>query len=147
MRVKKRKKRYYVPLIVAILLITAATGYMYLRGPVYHEEAGDAVLAQPSDIRIPAQRTISIQANTAQTAIELYNPAENTVYLAIAIRYQGTVVLQTQLLAPGERVMYATLRRTFAPGRYDGQILYSAYNLYDQNLESELGFSITLVAE
>ena len=75
-------------------------------------------------IDIPGYEAITLQAGTAQQSVNLYNPEQNSCYFKISLLLaDGTVLWQSDLVAPGKAIYELTLAEPLPAGEYADAVL------------------------
>ncbi len=102
-------------------------------GALPPSEGGNS--GQEDGIRIPGYKSMAIEANSREVSVNLVNPEGNQCYFVISIALNGTdeVIYESKLIPPGKGLYKITLTRPMAPGTYDAQIRYEAYDLASQS--------------
>ncbi len=98
-------------------------------GTLPPSEGGNS--GEEDGIRIPGYKSMAIEANSREVSVNLVNPEGNQCYFVISIALNGTdeVIYESKLIPPGKGLYKITLTRPLAPGTYDAQIRYEAYDL------------------
>ena len=102
-------------------------------------------------IRSPGYKSMAIEANSREVSVNLVNPEGNQCYFVISIALNGTdeVIYESKLIPPGKGLYKITLTKPLAPGTYDAQLRYEAYDLASQSRlnGAVVNFALNAVAE
>ncbi len=102
-------------------------------------------------IRIPGYKSMAIEADSREVSVNLVNPEGNQCYFVISIALNETddVIYESKLIPPGKGLYKITLTKPLAPGTYDAQIRYEAYDLVSQSRlnGAVVNFTLNAVAE
>ena len=84
-------------------------------------------------IDIPGFETINLKAGTTGQSVNLYNPEQNTCYFKMSlILADGTVLWESDLVAPGKAIYDLTLMEALDAGEYADTILkYECFAMDD----------------
>lgn len=75
-------------------------------------------------IDIPGFEAINLKAGTTEQSVNLYNPEQNTCYFKMSlILADGTVLWESDLVAPGKAIYELTLTEALDAGEYADTIL------------------------
>ena len=75
-------------------------------------------------IDIPGFEAINLKAGTTEQSVNLYNPEQNTCYFKMSlILADGTVLWESDLVAPGKAIYELTLTEALDAGVYADTIL------------------------
>lgn len=90
-----------------------------------------AVEKNPDSIAIPGYEVLELKANSATQVLSLQNPAQNVCYFQISLYLEdGTLLWQSELIAPGDVSEPIALTKSLEPGTYRNAILkYSCFKM------------------
>lgn len=75
-------------------------------------------------IDIPGFEALNMKAGTTEQSVNLYNPEQNTCYFKMSlILADGTVLWESDLVAPGKAIYELTLTEALDAGEYADTIL------------------------
>ena len=75
-------------------------------------------------IDIPGFDAINLKAGTTKQSVNLYNPEQNTCYFKMSlILADGTVLWESDLVAPGKAIYDLTLKEALDAGEYADTVL------------------------
>lgn len=102
-------------------------------GTLPPSEGGNS--GEEDGIRIPGYKSMAIEANSKEVSVNLVNPEGNQCYFIISIALNGTdeVIYESKLIPPGKGLYKINLTKPLAPGTYDAQLRYEAYDLSTQS--------------
>ena len=93
-------------------------------------ETVQPVEKNPDSIAIPGYELLELQANSTTQNLCLSNPEENVCYFQISLHLEdGTLLWQSDLIAPGEASKAITLTKPLDKGTYSNAIL--KYNCFE----------------
>lgn len=136
--VKPRRKRKFAVWIVLLLLLLAAACavFAFSRG----EKENTPRLPQPvesydpekesASIAIPGYEYLTLAADTKKQSIALDNPKTNTCYFLISLFMEdGTLLWQSDYLAPGEASKPIELTLALEAGTYNAVLHYDCFRM------------------
>lgn len=108
------------------------------------EEYSGAEAASES-IALPGMDEMNFKANEKIQTVNLYNPAENSCYFKISILLEdGTVLYQSNLIAPGKGLYDIELQKALPEGTYENSVLkYECFDM-DEDYTPLNGAELTL---
>ena len=85
-------------------------------------------------IDIPGFDVINLKAGTTKQSVNLYNPEQNTCYFKISlILSDGTVLWESDLVAPGKAIYDLTLKEALDAGEYtDTALKYECFSMDEE---------------
>lgn len=144
---KRRKRRSRFPtalfIIIPILAIGIAAWFIFFKpthdSVVVLNQSTETAEAAPvekteNSISIPGFEGLTLQAGEKKQSVALKNPEQNPCYFVITlILDDGTVLWESDYIAPGEISKPITLNQPLEAGTYPNSILrYSCFTL-DKN--------------
>lgn len=124
-----------VIVIVALFLILRACNY----NPGYTEPTDESTskpldftpIGESNRISIPAVTGLAFNAGSIHQMVNLHNPSENFCFFIISIYLSdGTLIYQSDYLAPSERLTEIELNQVLRRGIYRNcRMVYSCYSL------------------
>lgn len=136
---KEKRKALGIILIVAgvsaliVILFFVFFGSKLVLNPQYEFEAEQSVVNSSQklefdSISIPGKETMTVQAETKNISVDLYNPEDNQCYFEISILLDdGTEVYKSKLLKPGQHLYKIELNQAFSKGTHNITIHYNTY--------------------
>lgn len=132
----RKKKRLPVwPFIASLLLIAVLAVPLLFNGgdkgpePPKVKEAIAPEDENPS-IAIPGYEGITLKAGTRKQDVALNNPETNTCYFLISLYLEdGTLLWQSEYLAPGEVSENIVLSQKLEPGTYKALLHYDCFRM------------------
>lgn len=97
-------------------------------GLVIKESDATAVTKQTSYIAIPGFSGMTINSNTYEQEVDLYNPDTNTVTMNMKIGLlDGSQIWSQDGIKPGDHINTITLTRLPEPGKYNAALIIDCY--------------------
>ena len=122
------KHRFPVlPIAAAALLLVLLALLLWRCGA---QAPGDApsVEKNPDSISVPGYELLELAADTAQQTLCLENPAQNPCYFQITLTLSdGTLLWQSERIAPGKTYAPIVLHRPLAAGTYSAVLNYACF--------------------
>ena len=132
---EKKKRPLIRPLIIAALLIAALAVLLFsCGGPKEPEPPRVKEDIAPEDespsIAIPGYEGFNLEAGTKKQSIALNNPESNTCFFLISLYLEdGTLLWQSEYLAPGEKSKAMELNQKLEPGTYKAVLRYDCFRM------------------
>ena len=131
------KRKFTVWILILLLLLAAAYAVLaFSRG----EKENTPRLPQPvesydpekesASIAIPGYEYLTLAANTKKQSISLDNPKTNTCYFLVSLYMEdGTLLWQSDYLAPGEASKPIELSLALEAGTYNAVLHYDCFRM------------------
>lgn len=79
-------------------------------------------------ISIPGKESMTIEADTKDVSVDLYNPKSNKCYFEISLLLEdGTELYKSKLIKPGQSLYKIDLSKAMKKGNYSATIHYNTY--------------------
>ena len=93
------------------------------------------IVKNPDSIAIPGYEMLELKAGSKEQSLCMPNPPQNCCYFQIALYMEdGTLLWQSELIAPGKNSKPMALSKALEKGMYPNTVLrYSCYS-QDENL-------------
>lgn len=140
---KKKQRLKFVSVLAGILAIVGVYGFFHMRGdnapPHIDEDAVDWAAEENTDsvlsgknIAVPGTDVMNLKADRKKQSVNLYNPEKNSCYFKISLLLaDGTLLYQSDLIAPGKGIYEMELSKALPEGTYDDSIL--KYECFDMD--------------
>ena len=132
---KKKKPSIWILIIALFLIAVFVIAFALLRGgdkapePPKLKETIAPENENPS-IAIPGYEYFSLEAGIKKQSIALNNPETNTCYFLISLYLEdGTLLWQSEYLAPGEVSAAMELNQKLEPGTYNAILHYDCFRM------------------
>ena len=131
---KKKKPSIWLS-IIALFLIAVLGVLLFSRGGTKEAEPPKVkeTIAPENEnpsIAIPGYEYFSIEAGVKKQSIALNNPETNTCYFLISLYLEdGTLLWQSEYLAPGEVSAAMELNQKLEPGTYNAVLHYDCFRI------------------
>lgn len=119
-----------LPAAAAVLFLVLLALLLWRCGAQSAQLPGDApsVEKNPDSISVPGYELLELAADTAQQTLCLENPAQNPCYFQITLTLSdGTLLWQSERIAPGKTSAPIVLRRPLAAGTYSAVLNYACF--------------------
>jgi len=135
---KKQRLSTVLSVVVCVLLVIIALLIirLYSNNPTVFQGSESAqttptIEKNPDSIAIPGYEILELQADSTTQALSLQNPAQNVCYFQISLYLEdGTMLWQSELIAPGDVSEPIVLTKPLEPGTYRNAILkYSCFKM------------------
>lgn len=138
---QEKRKRLGIILIVAgvvallVILFFVFFGSKLVLNPQYEFEPEQSIVqsSQKLDfdsISIPGKESMTVQADTKNISVDLYNPEDNKCYFEISILLEdGTELYKSKLIKPGQHLYKIELSQAFDKGTHNITIHYNTYTM------------------
>ena len=124
--------------VIALLLLLIVKGCSGAKTPNTDNAANDTaatVEKNPDSIAIPGYEMLELKAGSKEQSLCMPNPPQNCCYFQITLSLEdGTLLWQSELIAPGTNSKPMVLSKALEKGMYPNAVLrYSCYS-QDENL-------------
>ena len=141
---KPSPKKFPWALVVVMLAVIALLLFLILKGcsgampPIADNTAinnSATVEKNPDSIAIPGYEMLELKAGSKEQSLCMPNPPQNCCYFQITLSLEdGTLLWQSELIAPGANSKPMVLSMALEKGMYPNAVLrYSCYS-QDENL-------------
>lgn len=145
--IKEKQKLIFVSVLLCILVIAGVYGIFHLgesnTPPKMEEDAVEWAGSEDKNnnsgspgenIAVPGTDVMNMKADQKKQSVNLYNPEQNNCYFKISLLLEdGTLLYQSDLIAPGKGIYEIELAKALAEGTYDNSILkYECFDM-DEN--------------
>lgn len=160
---KKSNKGLLIVIIVLLVAILVGGGIFaiyFVTGGFQQKEVTGGVGYDPSatdienvqslpGVAIPGWSKMTIPANTAEIAVDFFNPESNTGYYSmtfeLALENTGEKLFTSGLILPGKRLKNVTFSRPLPAGEYDAVLTVQPYTIADMEPTNNLQSRMKLV--
>ncbi len=100
-------------------------------------------------ISVPGFESLTIDADSTDAEVDLYNPDNNECYFEISIILPdtGEELYKSKYISPGQHLYSIELNTKLEKGEYDAVLHYSTYSLEDYSPLNGANIPFTLTAE
>lgn len=100
-------------------------------------------------IRIPGYKSISIEADTTEVSVNLYNPEKNNCYFVIRLVLLDPkeTLYESKMIEPGKGLNHIVLSRALRSGTYSAQLQYEPYDMVTLTRLNGAVLNIDLIVE
>lgn len=127
-------RRYIAVLVILLLALIALLVTLYALSNKTDEPALSATTTQSeksNSIAIPGYEALHLEADVQKQKIALSNPSQNSCYFQITLSLEdGTILWESQMIAPGETSQEIVLTQSLKKGTYTGaKLIYRCFQM------------------
>ena len=149
-------------LLIAIIIGGGIFAVYFIMGGTFQKAVTGGVGYDPSatdiqnevvrpGVAIPGWSKMTIPADTAEIAVDFFNPESNTGYYSmtfeLSLEPSGETLFTSGLILPGKRLKTVTLSRPLPAGEYDAILTVQPYTIEDMEPTNNLQSKMKLVVK